>query len=215
MLSAYAVLCSAPNYRCYATHQYNPYFSVNGLETVNKVLYTTGTAGWIASQNWVFLVDGNFIEMGWQDDVTNTAKPFLNYGQNGGAIQTWNCNTTPQFCPADNSSITTRIDDMDKNKVWTFTAAGITATRTMATEWTNEIETGYELTHNTEINVRKNDYNSLKYGRDILGWILWNSSDGTHAKTVTGGFFVKYCGGATEQFYHSQHGKGTQPPSCT
>lgn len=174
ILSANAALCPAGNnFRCHEVHRYKPFFSVNGLETTNIVRYTTGSAGWIASSNWVHLVDGNFIEMGWQDGVIDGKKPFLFYGKNGGHTETFNCGTNPVFCPADNSSITTTIDDLNTDKTWTFNAAGITRTLTMATSWTNKIETGYEHTHDGEINVRMNDYSNLKYGRGDLN-PQWN-----------------------------------------
>lgn len=217
ILPAYAALCpSGNNFRCHEVHRYLPFFSVNGLQTTNFVRYTTGTAGWIASSNWVHLVDGNFIEMLWQDSVTDTAKPHLAYGKNGGVTQSWNCTTSPSFCPNDNSSITTTIDDLNTDLTWTFNAAGITATLTMATSWTNKIETGYEHTHDGEINVRMNDYNNLKYGRGDLTpqWNPWNSFDGNHEKVVTLplSYYVKFC--ADSPFTHSQHGKNTDPATC-
>lgn len=214
--NAYAVACTGTyGTHCYATHIFDPYFSVNGIQSTEKVLYTTGTNGWVENSNWVMLYDGNFLEVGWhQNTVSGGGNPYFLWAKNGITQTTWGS-------PSDNTYYTFTAEDLALDNVWKMSAGGQEYTGTMTTPYSNEIQVGYEFTYTSEINLRTNDYANMEYGTPTTGWVLWNSGDGTHGRYLQpgAGYFVHGCGTTWDtdpvSFYHSQHGQGTEPSSCT
>jgi hypothetical protein len=208
--NAYAVSCTLTyGTHCYAVHIFNPNFSVEGVRSTEKVLYTTGSAGWVENSNWVILYNSHFLEVGWhQNTVSGGGNPYFLWAADGVTQKTWGT-------PSDNTYYTFTAESLAENSVWNMSAGGQTYSSTLSTSFSNQLEVGYEFTYTSEINLRTNDYNPIQYGQQQLGWVDWNSADGTHSKYLQPGtgYFVQYCGTGNQQYYHSQHGQGT-PTSC-
>lgn len=187
--NAYAVNCNT-NYgqNCYAVDVYEPFSSVNGIGATYKVKYTSVPSGWINQPVWLMLVDGTFIEVGWIQPGATTNNPQYYWGSNGGITNKWGT-------PADESSHTFRIDDLNQDKSFKVIVDGVTKyTKTMATSWSNDLETGYEYTY-TETTVESNHENPKQMGRTALGgWVNWDAANAyQHYKGLvpTTGNFVK------------------------
>ena len=71
---------------------------------------------------------------------------------------------------------------------------------------------------NNAVSLETVDTDNIKFW-DSGFWFLWQSSYGTHGKFLQpGGFtpdhFVDYCGSGSENYYHSEHGYGSDPGTC-
>ena len=205
--------CTTDPNHCYAVHIYNVFFDVNGVQSTNKVLYMTGTAGTVTGATWAFLVDGNFLETDWQEQVVSGANHYFVWGLNGNPQHTWGA-------PSDNTYYTFTVEDLNKDKVWNMAAGGQSFPKTMATSLTHKLETGYELDPTIAgLTLREDDFKDMKYVY-LATWHYWDSTDGTHTQFLNPNssppvLHVKYCGTGDEQYHHSQHGPGAAPPSCT
>lgn len=204
-------------YRCYAVHNFypsGPLYS-NGLKSTNIVIDRTVDNQFVLSSTWAKLTNGNFFEVAWKDNQYSTSHPYFTCAANGATITTWGT-------PGNNTSWTFRVHDQDKNQIWSMEvdASGTPASciGNGAGILSNNLKTGYETPYDNN-NISKNDYSNLQFVRDNI-WYLWQSFYGTHGKVADPPtiFYVHGCGTTwtnDPSYWHSQHGKGTEPSSCT
>ncbi len=214
--NADAYLCTAQHSgsKCYATHQYDVTSDFHGLKATSEVQYTDGTDGVFTFSHWIDLSNADIVEVAWQDTVDDANNPHYVCGHNGSPVDTWGS-------PSDNTAYVFEVEDTDKDTVWDMRADGTTDTNCDYDATTyNAIDSqvGYELTHNNEVDV-ENAEADLMHFWDNGFWFLWQSSYGAHGKFLQpGGFnpdhFVDYCGSGSENYYHSEHGYGSEPGTC-
>jgi hypothetical protein len=196
--------------KCYATHNFypsSPLYS-NGLKSTYKVYDNVINNQYVVSSTWAILTNGKIMEVAWRDGQGSSAHPYFVCAVDGWTQSTWGS-------PSHGSTWTFRSHDQNKDNIWTMAVDGSSScSANGSTTTSNSLKTGYETSYDTNT-ITKNDYSNLQFVRDNI-WYLWQSSYGVHGKTEQGtGFYVKYCGSGAENYYHSQHGKGTPPTSCT
>jgi hypothetical protein len=201
------------NNHCYAQHNFSQKFTgaYNGMQSTEKVLSTTIASGsWIQNSNWAIHPDGvHFVEFGWHQN--NNASPYFMCGIDGG---------TRQFgsAPSDNTYYVFKGEDLNLDSIWHIDISGNTCNLASASTSAFMLQVGYELTNSDAQTLRKNDYTGLQFARAPNTWAFWNSADGGNGWTLKpndGTYFVKLCGGTAEQYWHSQHGQGTAPATCS
>lgn len=216
MPDAYAYYCpdQHSDSKCYATHIFNPDNNVHGLKAKSEVKYHSGSDGTVTFTHWVFLTDGDYIEVGWQDTVDDANNPHYVCGYNGDPVDTWGS-------PSDNTAYVFEVEDTEENGTWDMWADGTTDTncdQALATSNSNKLELGYEITHNDEVNLESAD-STIQQFYDNGWWFLFQSSYGTHTtflqpNPMTAEYYVDYCGTGAENYYHTEHGKGSGPGTC-
>lgn len=200
--------------KCYATHQFDPTSYFHGLKATSDVKYTDGDDGYVVYSHWIELSDGDIIEVAWIDTVDDNNNPTFACGHNGVPVDTWGS-------PSDNTSYLFEVEDIDKDTVWEMRANGTTDTNCdYDADTYNGIDSqvGYELSHNNEVDVENAESDNIQFW-DNGYWFYWQSSYGVHGKFLqpsgyTPPHFVDYCGSGMENYYHSEHGYGSDPGTC-
>ena len=212
---AEAALCpmkSNGHNRCYAIDEFStfPSYPMKGLKGKNTVYDRNVAQGMVVSSNWVLFNNGKIFESLWRDDYGGTTKkPYYACGVNIVMTATWGT-------PANGTQSTFEVSDTDSNGVWTISAAGSSPTGCSASDSGGTayvLKTGYETNYDNGP-ITTNDYNTLQVFSGGF-WYMWQGVPiGGHSANVDPGFFVKYCGTGSEQYYHHKHGKGTAPATC-
>ena len=211
-----AYLCTSQHSgsKCYATHQYDVTSDFHGLKATTEVQYHSGSDGTVTFSHWLDLFGGDIVEVAWQDTVDDANDPYYVCGHNTVPVDTWGS-------PSDNTAYVFEVEDTNKDETWDMRAAGTTDTNCdYAGDTINAIDSqvGYEITHNNEVSLETVDTDNIKFW-DSGFWFLWQSSYGTHGKFLqpsgfTPDHFVDYCGSGSENYYHSEHGYGSDPGTC-
>ncbi|CDI05918.1 hypothetical protein [Candidatus Nitrosotenuis uzonensis] len=110
-----------------------------------------------------------------------------------------------------------KSEDLNLDKTWVLSLnTGHSCNKASSSSSAYLLQVGYETPDGNGLTFETNDYTGLQFARAPNTWAFWNSADGFNGKTLRpndGTYFVTFCGGAAEQFWHSKHGQGT-PVSC-
>lgn len=203
--SAYAV-------KGYATHDLSdtgPTPNIYGIKSKYKVIDTTIASGKaLHAPTWATLGTGIYREVGWGDAGSQAIHSY--YAINGQKQSPVNYNIS------NNVEYTFEVSNINQDFTWDLVAPGILKQYT-ATPYDKAtiVQTGYESS-DTTVTMPQNHFRDQRvYSNN--SWHFWTNSDGFigGGGQPGGTYYVIGCGSATEQLYHTQHGTGSAPSSCS
>jgi hypothetical protein len=176
-----------------------------GIKSSYTAYSTPPSHGVIVAATWATLRPGSYRESGWTVSSSESLRSY--YAIDGIRQSPTNPNITS------GTQYNFEVSNTNQDFAWDMVAPGILQQTTGPSASTSTIDTGYEMTFG-DVTLQK-DHFTNKYVYVNNAWNKWSSSYGNIGGAVSSGYYRIGCGTGSEPSWHTQHGTGSAPASCS